>query len=136
MRRESELKELSEAFKTYVGSATLLTTESGQLQRCLRKVGCQESDLLPGEKEVVFFDFVKIVDRARSAVRDRMRRHAGFNDQEVAEYRMRFASYDNDGSGDIGDKELRDLLAEILPEASLSMKHRARLERLLKEADQ
>jgi len=62
--------------------------------------------------------------------------HAGFNDAEVAEYRMRFRTYDNDGSGDISGAELRELLGEILPAASFSMKHRARLEKLLKEADQ
>jgi calmodulin len=137
MRREAELKELREAFYTYLGSGIkVLTTESGQLQRCLRKVGCSETDVLVGERESDFFGFVKIVDRARSLVRDRMRRHAGFNDAEVAEYRMRFALYDDDGSGDIGGGELRQLLGEILPAAAFSMKHRARLEKLLKEADE
>lgn len=136
MNRQAELKELGEAYNLYLGSATKLTAESGHLQRCLRKVGCSENDILPGENEVNFFGFVRIVDRGRTAVRDRMRAHAGFNDHEVHEYRSRFASYDNDGSGDIGGSELRELLGEILPAASFSMKHRARLEKLLKEADE
>eukprot|EP00746_Dinoflagellata_sp_MGD_P163715 gnl/MRDRNA2_/MRDRNA2_91905_c0_seq1.p1 gnl/MRDRNA2_/MRDRNA2_91905_c0~~gnl/MRDRNA2_/MRDRNA2_91905_c0_seq1.p1 ORF type:complete len:950 (-),score=194.30 gnl/MRDRNA2_/MRDRNA2_91905_c0_seq1:335-3184(-) len=137
MRRENELKEMSDAFKFFLHpNETLMTYESGQLQRALRKVGCSEADVMLDEKEVSFFGFVKIVDRARNLVRDRMRKHAGFNDMEVQEYRARFASYDNDGSGDIGGSELRELLGEILPAASFSMKHRARLERLLKEADE
>lgn len=137
MRREQELKELSDAYKFFIAdNASVLTFESGSLQRALRKVGCSENDVMPDEKEVSFFGFVKIVDRARNLVRDRMRKHAGFNDMEVQEYRARFASYDNDGSGDIGGSELRELLGEILPAASFSMKHRARLERLLKEADE
>merc|ERR1719399_2833989 len=99
MRRQTELKELSEVFNLYLGSETKLTADSGHLQRALRKVGCSENDILASEKEVTFFGFVKIVDRVRTAVRERMRQHAGFNDLEVTEYKIRFRAYDNDGSG-------------------------------------
>jgi len=99
----------------------------------LRKLGCSETDALPSEKEVNWFGFLKIVDRSRNVVRDRMRKHAGFNDQEVQDYRERFAAYDSDSSGSLGGPELRQLLGDILPAAAYSMKHRGRLERLLKE---
>lgn len=136
IRRESEIKEIRKAYHAYAGPATMLTLESGQLQRALVTVGCKENDFLPSEKEVNWFGFLKIVDRSRNLVRDRMRKHAGFNDSEVREYRQRFSTYDSDGSGEISGSELRQLLGDILPAAAYSLKHRARLEKLLKEADQ
>merc|ERR1712216_970459 len=66
----------------------------------------------------------------------RFRANAGFNDEEVANFKEEFAKYDNDGSGDISSKELIKLLLKLFPEASTSPKEKERLQRLLAKVDE
>eukprot|EP00746_Dinoflagellata_sp_MGD_P003861 gnl/MRDRNA2_/MRDRNA2_107481_c0_seq1.p1 gnl/MRDRNA2_/MRDRNA2_107481_c0~~gnl/MRDRNA2_/MRDRNA2_107481_c0_seq1.p1 ORF type:complete len:960 (+),score=200.42 gnl/MRDRNA2_/MRDRNA2_107481_c0_seq1:57-2882(+) len=154
--RSTEYEAIEYLFTIYDndGSGTL-STEDGELQRLLRKLGyhatpesihaalkaagqlsddSESSDNQP-KAQADFWGVVRIVAEYRLVARKGFRENAGFSEEQVAKYRNKFSKYDRDQSGDIACNELLRLLEDMFPWATRSDVEQARLRQILARVD-
>lgn len=79
--------------------------------------------------------FVRIATALRDGARRGFQSNGGFSEEELDELRQQFVKYDNDGSGDITNKELVGLIEDAFPEMANDPKMRPFLTQMLHEID-
>jgi len=79
--------------------------------------------------------FINTALLCQEALRRTFLQNGGFDAADIAELREHFDKYDRDGSGDIGDRELAQLLEEIFPEMAHDPTKRPMIRQLLSEID-
>jgi len=120
LHREEELKEVQEVYEAFKDKVKPFM-KPGLVKGALDKLGYTPTELViqealndcANQKEILFDDFVSIVDHSRRASMAVRRMRAGFSDEEVERYAKAFAVYDEDGNGDIERHELTKLLQDL-----------------------
>jgi len=145
--RQEAVKDMRDAFTN--GDAN----QKGYLELSELKIVLSSLDVVPlsaelgealsdlkeeiGEKldHCSFWQFVRLVDRIRGSARDRLRRHHGFDDEEVQRFRMQFNGFDADRSGILHDRQLSNLIEELYPDVRSNRETHKKAKTLLETGD-
>jgi Ca2+-binding EF-hand superfamily protein len=130
-----------------------LSTEDGELQRFLRKLGymatpetvqaalkaagqsSEDGENSDPQTQADFWGVVRIVAEYRLVQRKVFRECAGFSEEQVTKFRHKFNKYDRDQSGDVACSELIRLLEDMFPNASKTDAEHERLKQMLSRID-
>jgi len=138
--QDRELAKAREAYEHYRAEMHAVYLDHDVVRLLLSQLGLEftEDQLLPDLEGVSPLDscsFLRLYKRLHAERRAALRETGGFSPQALEELQKSFVLYDKDGSGEINQRELVDLVQDVFPTMAHDRERRPELQRLMESVD-